>query len=272
MTIVTNAKLHTAGLVATWAHWPGCSVLFDNPGASLLDIGDGLARMNSRTGVDPALGFYTSLEQTLATLDLPQMAEEFGFCPLPSYSYHVTVWDGINPGNIHTVSANHRPALQDFIAGMPGALHSQPPALDFLASAALVTPQGTFPDSALVTQDFGSLNFRFLELVNWSDTAILARVDGADAASAEQLTAITANRQALYARMSEILGTPAGSDYYPHVTLGYFANREQGALSRPFLAEWNARFAQRMAGLTLTFTSMSLYGFTDMISFCKLMK
>jgi hypothetical protein len=84
--------------------------------------------------------------------------------------------------------------------------------------------------------------------------------------------AITADRQAMYARMSEILGTPAGSDYFPHVTLGYFANREQGALARPFLSEWNARFAQRMAGLTLTFTSMSLYGFTDMISFCKLIK
>ena len=260
MTIVTNAKLHTAGLEATWAHWPGCSVLFDNPGTSLLDIGDGLARMNSRTGEDPAIAFYTTLEQMLATLDLPKMAEEFGFCPLPSYSYHVTAWDGINPGNIGTVSANHRLALQEFIAGMPGALHRQPPALDFLAS------------SALLTQDFGSLNFRFLELVNWSDTAILARVDAADAASAERLKAITANRQALYARMSEILGTPAGSGYYPHVTLGYFANREQGALSRPFLAEWNARFAQRMVGLTLTFASMSLYGFTDMITFCKLMK
>jgi hypothetical protein len=260
MTKVTNAKLHTAGLVATWAHWPGCSLLFDNPGASLLDIGDGLARMNSRTGVDPALSFYTTLEQTLATLGLPQMADEFGFCPLPSYSYHVTVWDGINPGNIHTVSANHRPALQDFIAGMPGALHSQPPALDFLASA------------TLATQDFGALNFRFLELVNWGDTALLARVDAADATSAAKLMAITADRQAMYARMSDILGTPAGSDYFPHVTLGYFANREQGALARPFLSEWNARFAQRMAGLTLTFTSMSLYGFTDMISFCKLIK
>lgn len=257
MTIVTNAKLHSAGLVATWARWPGFSILFDNPGASLLPIGDGLARMDSRTGADPALGFYTTLEQTLATLDLPQMVEKLSFCPLPAYSYHVTVWDGINAGNIHSVAAAQRPALQNCIEGMPGALHRLPEALDFL------------PAAALLTKGHGPLQFRFLELVNWSDTAILARVEAADAASAHQVDAIVADRQALYAQMSQALGTPAGGSYHPHVTLGYFANRAQGAHSRPLIADWNARFAQRMAGMTLTFPSMSLYGFADMISFCK---
>ncbi|MCO5212867.1 MAG: hypothetical protein M9936_24465 [Caldilinea sp.] len=260
MTTVTNDKLQTAGLSATWARWSGFSVLFDNPGASLLPIGDGLARMNSRTGTEPALGFYTALEQTLATLDLPQMADEFAFCPLPSYSYHVTVWDGLNPGNIQTVAAPHRPALQACIDGMPAALHNLPDALSFL------------PASKLLSTGYGPLDFRFLELVNWSNTAVLARVEAADAASAERLAAITADRQALYVRMAESLGTAVRDGYYPHVTLGYFANREQGELSRPHLAEWNARFAQRMAGLSLTFPSMALYGFSDMISFCKVME
>ena len=40
-------------------------------------------------------------------------------------------------------------------------------------------------------------------------------------------------------------------------------------MARPCLPDWNALFAERMQGVTLTFRQASLYGFTDMATFFK---
>ena len=67
----------------------------------------------------------------------------------------------------------------------------------------------------------------------------------------------------------ESFGIAAYEDYTPHVSLGYFASREGAQMARPCLRDWNALFAERMQGLTLTFQKASLYGFTDMATFFK---
>ena len=57
------------------------------------------------------------------------------------------------------------------------------------------------------------------------------------------------------------------SEYVPHVTLGYFANRESAQLATPLIADWENIFEEAARGLTITYHSISLYGFTDMITF-----
>ena len=62
------------------------------------------------------------------------------------------------------------------------------------------------------------------------------------------------------------------SEYAPHVTLGYFANNESAQLVTPLVADWAKIFEEVARDLTITYDSISLYGFTDMITFFKTKK
>ena len=59
------------------------------------------------------------------------------------------------------------------------------------------------------------------------------------------------------------------TQYTPHITLGYFAAPTQGQQVAPKMKAWNEGFARMTDGLQIIFTSMSLYGFTDMASFFR---
>ena len=59
------------------------------------------------------------------------------------------------------------------------------------------------------------------------------------------------------------------SEYTPHVTLGYFANKESAQLATPLVSDWAKTFEEAVKDLTITYHSISLYGFTDMITFFK---
>ena len=113
---ITNEKV--AGFTPRWATFRGFSILFDPPGAGLLPSGNRLD-LACDVAADPALGFYKRLRDSLTRLDPDRLTATYLFCPLPPPSYHVTVWDGGNDGNVGEVDGDARREMEDWLAGLP---------------------------------------------------------------------------------------------------------------------------------------------------------
>lgn len=83
------------------------------------------------------------------------------------------------------------------------------------------------------------------------------------------LTEIVNHREALYENFPTKI---KHFEYVPHVTLGYFANKESAQLATPLIADWAEIFEEMVSDLTITYHSISLYGFADMTTFFKTKK
>ncbi len=254
MITITNPKV--AGFVPRWAPFRGFSLLFDNPGSSLTRSGDRL-ELNVDVLADPELAFYRRLRDSLESLDLDLLIRTYLFCPLPPSSYHVTVWDGGNDGNLAQVFGSQRAKLEALLAGLPGSL-SQPNELVEMAAS-----------SPLVREQRWKIGFQFDRLVNWGNSVIVARLRPADAMSTETLSELVEERRRLTSRFRDLFGIGPSETYSPHVSLGYFANREAAQFSVPCLEGWNGLFEERMQGITLLLSRVGVYGFTDMASFFR---
>jgi hypothetical protein len=251
MISITNAKV--AGFTPRWATFRGFSILFDNPGQSLARAGQ-QRTLSCDVDGDPSLGFYRSLRDSLARLDLDLLTNSYLFCPLPPSSYHVTVWDGGNDSNVGQVVPDHRHALDLLLAGLPATL-SEPNGLTTLAARSPLVADG------------GAITFRYDRLFLWGHSVLVALLAPADPASADRLREIEAGRRALSAQSQRVYGISASDRYLPHVSLGYFANREGAQLAASMLGTWESGFAGEMAGQLLPFAHASVYGFTDMATF-----
>ena len=246
---ITNQKV--AGFTPRWAEFRGFSLLFHNPGDCLQSHGPRLD-LACAVDSDPALGFYRSLRDGAAALDPDLLTAAYGFCPLPSPSYHVTVWDGGNDANCAQVTGEQRPKLAAYLAGLPEGLA----AANDITTLALASPLVHRPD--------WQIEFQFDRLSVWG--GLVARLAPTEA-SRERFQAFAEERRRLNAACAGAFGIKASDNYSPHVSLSYFANREGAHLASAHLPVWSAVFAERMQGQTLTFASAGLYGFTDMASF-----
>jgi len=255
MSVITNAKV--AGLEPVWAPYRGFSLLFDNPGESVSPMGEGLARLNCSVNTSSSLQLYSALAGLLDKIGRDLLMNTYLFCPLPSYSYHVTVWDGPNDGNARNVPPRYRPNLEDFLAGLPNSL---------LGNNGFTTE---VYDSPLVLRRGWTLEFKFDRLTKWGNQVLVARLAPADKDSEATLRGITADRTDLTTDLQERFGVKTTNGYSPHVSLGYFANREFADLSTPQIDHWTDMVKKEAGNLTITFSSISLYGFTDMATFFK---
>ena len=256
---ITNKKV--AGFIPRWAGFRGFSILFDNPGDCLTPSGPCLT-LACDVETDAALGFYKSLRDALARLDPDLLTAAYLFCPLPPPSYHVTVWDGGNAGNVARVTADRRAALERLLAGLPDTLAQQQELDEFneLIESVQASP--------LVRRQDWDIEFRFDHLAIWGNVVVVARLSPTEA-SQSAFAEFAEERCRLNASFQTSFGIRASQTYTPHLSLGYFANREGAQMARPCLPEWTALFDERMQGLTLSFRSASLYGFTDMATFFK---
>jgi hypothetical protein len=246
---VTNPKV--AGFSPRWSAFRGFTVLFDNPGASYTPEGSRLLLTT-----DPTLTFYSALRERLVALDLDLLTATYLFCPLPPSSLHVTACDGGNDATLGHLPNERRTMLAQFLDGLPDSLRPAEPTTALMAQ------------SPLVTQPW-PLRFRFDHLAIWSHSALVATLVPVDAASAEQLSAFLVARRALNAANRERHGFSANEVFVPHVTLGYFANREGAELAQARVSAWQEQFAVALAGESVQFESASLYGFTDLATFFK---
>lgn len=246
---VTNPKV--AGFSPRWASFRGFTILFDNPGQSFTADRAGLL-----LATDPSLTFYATLREQLVALDLDLLTNTYLFCPLPPPSHHVTACDGGNDANIRLMSNEERSLLATFLDDLPGSLAVPSDLVDIAANSPLV-------------KQHWPLRFRFDRLVIWSHSALVAALVPDDQESIAKLAAFLDARRELNAEFQRRYNFAASEAYVPHVTLGYFANREGAQLALSQVAGWQERFAVALAERTLTFDRASLYGFTDLATFFK---
>jgi hypothetical protein len=220
-------------------------------------MGERLLKADCRLEGGQDLQFYAGLVEFLDEIEGPRLTNTYSFCPLPSSTCHVTVWDGLNDGNVKDVPVGYRSKLENFLRDLPDSLLTDN---DFTREVYC---------SPLNTQTGWSVTFRFHTLINWANRALVVLLAPIDQDSERELERIVDGREALYARFREQFEVDLRWDYYPHVTLGYFANEEYGALVMPQVALWTESLRNRVGHLTVTFSNISLYGFTDMVTFFR---
>ncbi|CAG7649970.1 hypothetical protein PAESOLCIP111_05984 [Paenibacillus solanacearum] len=254
MMTITNRKV--AGLTPAWAPFYGFSLLFDNPGHSVA-AGDAEGELEAMAchPDEPALSFYRTFHEQSAELE--QLHADYLLCPLPFHSYHVTVWDGLNVSNVNKMTAYSQEA-ERFVSELPGSLLTDSPFL-----------RRTGGEAIRINVD-GGIRFAYDALENRGNSALVVNVKAADPESAERLKEVERLRSELNAEFQERFGvTTASADYRPHVSLGYFANKELGSQSASALERLDDRLRQASEGRTVTFRSISLYGMTDMQTFIR---
>ena len=114
------------------------------------------------------------------------------------------------------------------------------------------------------------IEFQFAQLSTWRNKVIAIELKPADTESAYHFQQFISLRQQLshqFVDRYQLLTT--AKEFVPHVTLGYFANPEAGKKAAPLIEQQREAFREILTPARLSFTSMSLYGITDMASFYR---
>jgi hypothetical protein len=254
MFLITNPKV--SGFVPQWAQFKGFSILFDNPGDRLLPLNEnGKLKMLSCDLASGELEFYKRLNQTLSLF--PEISRTYLFCPLPFHSYHVTLWDGINDANVQSVSREYRLDAEDLLQDLP---NSFPKESEFF----------NVNHEPLTISMEDPIEFQFDKLTKWGNSVLVARLKPLNSYYEITMQKIERERESLIKIYKERFGSETCSlSYSPHVTLGYFANKELAELSTSMIEYWNEQFLLNTSGQSITFTSNNLYGFNNMATFFK---
>lgn len=256
MTSITNPKLSSVEPPA-WSAYPGVSVLYDPPGCAELSGVQPLEAVSPRKHLD--LMLYDRLSEAADHIADTTAQDGEPLCALPRATYHVTLCDGINEGmrdRVHGQEA--RREIEQTLAGLPDSLLWATSVMRLLRDRDLLWTVWTHP-----------ISFRLSALKVWGHV-LVARLEPADEGSTAALAAHEASRGELVRRLSVRLGVQVQT-WRPHVTLGYFANETAAARTREHvLPQWHGYVRERTRGLSLTFRSASVYGFTDMVSFWRL--
>jgi hypothetical protein len=189
-------------------------------------------------------------------VDLDGMRERFGFCPLPRYSYHVTICDGPNERDIAEDGPSRRAHVAVVINQLPGSLPRLPDALGFLCRARLLPTVAANP-----------VTFEAASIAIWSHV-LAARLEPDGRSSQVALERVTRARAELADDLRAQLDLRM-QPWRPHVSLGYFPNCDAAKAAKATLARWNQTLTTRPLP-PITFSAASIYGFTDMVSFLRL--
>lgn len=251
---VTNHKLDAD---LRWADFRGFSLLFDNPVNSLSEWTDDLAVIDCRDIRDnPALRFYRLLDETLQKTGVFHRQAEYMFRALPPQTYHVTAWDGLNVSNQWQMRQPLRDAIKQFFHQFPQEFLKPNPFTQLIK------------EHPLIDTTKWHIRFAFDSIQQWNNKSLVVVLKPADEHSAAIFQRWKTERlhlNGMYRRFSVTMSP----DFYPHISLGYYANRMLASGVLPEIPDMQRMFAQRLAGETLAFESIALYGFMNMVTFFK---
>ncbi|AIE85908.1 hypothetical protein [Fimbriimonas ginsengisoli] len=249
MITITQGKI--AGLTPRWARFPGFSLLFDNP-ISAYRENAGVETLACDVDNDSQLGFYRQANLGLQSLSPDRLLQTYGFCALPSPSYHVTAFDVANVADLVRCHSEIRDGLRTLLDQLPSP-HAF--SADLLCRA----------EENEVAQSEWNLTFSYGELCQWGGVMAI------------RLSPVEVDVFARFVEARAILsrgylaqfGLGASEAFTPHVSLGYFMNREGAELARSRVTSWNEALQGFVGESKLSFRSASLYGFTDMATFFR---
>jgi hypothetical protein len=249
---ITNPKV--LDLTPTWRRYRGLSVLFDNPG---MRLGPGVTPLENMPVDDPEQQrLYDNLADVVASIDADDMREQYGFCPLPRYSYHVTVCDGPNERDIDRSTVPRRAAVAAVVDGLPESLDQVSTALAFLHHARVLHAVAADPVAFVATG-----------IAIWGHV-MAAQLEPAGQSARVGLDRIARARAELSDDLQAHLGLFTQA-WRPHVSLGYFPNRSAAEAATATLTRWHQALTAQPQP-TIAFSSAAVYGFTDMVSFFRL--
>lgn len=252
MANITTPKLSRAS-PPVWSPYPGVSVLYTDPGSAALSGIEPLETSARARHGD--LGLYDRLHDLAEEID---SARDVAFCKLPRHTYHVTLCDSVNQGTRSEVHREARDEITRTLHHLPDSLLWTTELLRLLRDRDLHWTVRSRP-----------ISFRVETLHVWGHV-LVAGLEPADPASEAAKATHEACRADLVARLHTRLGVEVQA-WRPHVTLGYFPNEDAAAQAREHeLATWQERARERTGGVSVTFRSASVYGFTDMVSFWRL--
>lgn len=255
MVTITNPKVSGVAPLA-WRPYPGLSVLYDHPASAALSGIEPLGAASPPGYGDQPL--YRRLREVAEGIAGPTRPDEGGLCPLPRYAYHVTLCDAVNEGTRAHVHPEIRPEVERALDALPDSLLWASGVMRLLRDPELSWSVWSNP-----------VTFRVEALSVWGHV-LVANLGPADEASVAAQASHEAARSEFAARLHARLGVRTQA-WRPHLSLGYFANEHAAARARDrLIPEWQDDVRARTEGLSVTFRSASLYAFTDMINFWRL--
>lgn len=253
MNKITNPKIG-------FKRFCGFSLLFDNPSeksfSTISSKGD-LYKINPKISNASNLNFYITLKAVMEEINLQIIKQDYSLFKLPLYSFHVTVWDGLNDANKKMISQSYQPQLEDFLFNLPHSMTQ-----NYLFTAIALS-------SSLVKSSW-DVKFKFSKLSVFGSSVLVALLEPADDCSRREFEKIKNLRRKLYEKYSKEFGLTNWIDNFnPHVSLAYFGNEELGELINSKKNQLTNIIANKIQGSILEFNSISLYGFIDMETFFK---
>ncbi len=248
---MTNPKI--AGLEPTWRRYAGVSLLFDNPGRARRARNGVRALSAPRPGDAP---LFEALAGSSALLGEGGLRDGYGLCRLPPATYHVTVCDGVNEIQAVGLRSGRAKAVRALLGDLPGSLTDLPEPLDFLGGTEQIDAVGGL-----------RVALRAAELVRWG-SVLAVRLVPASPEDESALSAVGEARDAYAAGIEARLGLRV-QEWRPHVSLAYFADRDGSDAAAVEMPRWSEAVLEPARDATVCFSSVSLYGFTDMVTFFK---
>lgn len=249
MALITNPKIG-------YRRFAGYSILFDNPGDENYVAHAGrLQLVQNRPGANPFMDAATAGMTAIGE----GVWEQHGLLQLNPKSYHVTLWDGINHGNVQNVSEPHRLEAINFLHGIPFSIRSGKQMMRDAADSPLAAWRG-------------DMRYVFDRLAIIADYVLVILLKPADDRYAAVQRSVEHLRDDLYQIYDAHYGIGSAGSYMPHLSLGYFLRHADGRHSLDFVRLWNERLKEAFAERDhpqLGFQSASLYGFTDMENFYR---
>ncbi|MBR9812307.1 hypothetical protein GYB61_00445 [bacterium] len=257
-TTISNSKLASIDAArAVWAPHAGFTLLFDNP-----DIADGGLRddghgqlLTCRYDKHADQALYGALAAWMQAQNPAKLRRDLGFCAMPPSTYHVTAWDGLNVAVLPKANAETQSAMQPWFDDLPVA--APPDAVTSVRSTQAAL-------NAMLP-----IRFAFDALRSSTGVGIVADLKPADAEQAERFAAFQAQRLARAEQHEADWGWAYTTPLEPHITLGYFPNADCGRAVEAQMLRWDDELRSTLDGLTLEFTQIGLYSFTDMVRFYR---
>ena len=244
---MTNRKL--VDLTPSWAHFPGWTVLFDNPGTSGRVDGD-IELLECPTACSPAQRLFDQLEQWFLE-ELSVHLGSLGHAALPRSTYHVTLADGLNLGQLR--------GLPDQVAEAVEA--------DFASSIAAPRAWSEPPYATAVRGLIGDLAspIRFvLHKIDIRGHAVMAILRPARPEDESRVTTLAAARDHSLTQLGDAAGLERSGSWTPHITLGYLGDIADAPAARRIIDD-----SLVFDSATIDFESASLYRFASMIDFWR---
>jgi hypothetical protein len=253
MLSITNRKI--SAFDVRWSSFSGFTILFNNPeDDSFLEDHSNRFYLNNDIENNSKLNFYKILDECIQYLNKDSLTNKYLFGILPSNTYHVTLWSGLNIRFVNQINPEYEPIVQKWLSNT----YSNEIPKDIIELPSM---------SSLCLNRHWNIDFQFDRLDIWNNSVLVVRLRP-HINSKLVFDQLCEDRLKLNKEYHNRFNVLTDSDVYkPHISLGYFANEEGALKASKSLDEWNMLFTNALQDKIISFNNANIYGFNDMIHF-----